>query len=379
VATPGPSKALTINRSSPAGSPVRIPISLSDWLQESPTKDLLPDFVLAFAFFASLVYATLAKRVGHQRSAIAMSAAVGLALSVGLVWWEKSTGFSIRDLGPIAIGFAIILLAFVMYQSIRQVGGTWSGAAITLGASATIAKLLGIPIPVNADAMQTLASATIIVGVLGFMLHYRRHLSLPNLRSRVPEIKPDLSRLYRERHLSNELERRLNDIRQQSNALAKRPDKAADVVRQIREILPAEGYLTERMVQLRAKAHGVRNGHIARLEETRYVFARLPTSAKKKAAAELAAGYDQIIGMDTRLERLDKAVAENERRIRELTRDAQERAARYDHRGLVDCLKNAEKLQKHNSRLFRIMKRTEGKLTALLKQIAARAEQVDQP
>ncbi len=37
----------------------------------------------------------------------------------------------------------------------------------------------------------------------------------------------------------------------------------------------------------------------------------------KKAAAELAAGYNQLIGIDTRLERLDKTVAENERRIRD--------------------------------------------------------------
>jgi len=54
-------------------------------------------------------------------------------------------------------------------------------------------------------------------------------------------------------------------------------------------MLPAQGYLTERMAQLRAKAHQVRNGHIARLAETRQVFEKLPTAAKKKASAELAA------------------------------------------------------------------------------------------
>ena len=73
----------------------------------------LPDFVLAFAFFTSVAYAVLGKRFELQRPAVAMSATIGFALSVGLVWWEQSTGFSIRNLGPIAVGFAVILLAFV--------------------------------------------------------------------------------------------------------------------------------------------------------------------------------------------------------------------------------------------------------------------------
>jgi len=141
-------------------------------------------------------------------------------------------------------------------------------------------------------------------------------------------------------------------------------------------MLPAQGYLTERMAKLRAKAHQIRNGHIARLEETRHVYAKLPRSVKKQAAAELAAAYNQMIGMDTRLERLDKAVAENEKRIREATQRAQDRARQYDHRGLVECLRDAERLQHHNSRLFRTIEGTEAKLTALARQVAARAKRV---
>ena len=132
------------------------------------------------------------------------------------------------------------------------------------------------------------------------------------------------------------------------------------------------------MAKLRAKAHQIRNGHIARLEETRHIYAKLPRSLKKQAAAELAAAYNQMIGMDARLERLDKAVAENEKRIREATQKAQDRAIQYDHRGLVECLKGAERLQKHNSRLFKTIESTEAKLTAIAKQIAARAKQVEQ-
>jgi hypothetical protein len=316
-----------------------------------------------------------------------MSVAIGFALAVGLVWWERSHGFSIRDLGPIAVGFAIIILAFVMYQSIRQVGGTWAGAGIAMGVSILVAEVLGMHIPIPAELISTLVTVALIVGVFAFLRHYHHHPFLrhdhgrpflPRVQVKLPEGKPDMSRLFRDRHLSHAIEKRLNGIKKESKTLRDRPERAGDVMRQMRQMLPAEGYLTERMTQLRTKAHQIRNGHIARLEETRHVFAKLPTPAKKKAAAELAAGYDQIIGIDTRLERLDKAVAENERRIRELTQKAQGHATQYDYRGLVDCLQHAQKLQKHNTRLFKIIARTEAKLTSLARQIAARAQQVEQ-
>jgi cyanate permease len=51
-------------------------------------ETLLPDLLLAFTFFTALTYAVLGRRFGQQRPAIAMSAAVGLALASGLVWWE---------------------------------------------------------------------------------------------------------------------------------------------------------------------------------------------------------------------------------------------------------------------------------------------------
>ena len=115
---------------------------------------------------------------------------------------------------------------------------------------------------------------------------------------------------------------------------------------QIKRMLPAQGYLTQRMAQLRSKAHQIRNGHIARLEETRHAFVKLQASAKKKAAAELAARYNQMVGIDARLERLDKAVAENEKRIRELTSQAQEYTVRNDYPRLLDTLKAAESFGK---------------------------------
>ena len=341
-------------------------------------ETLLPDFILAFAFFTSVVYAVLCKRFEQQRPAITTSVAIGFALSVGLVWWERANDFSIRDLGPIAVGFAILVLAFVMYQSICRVGGSWAGAGITIGACILITSLLGINVLVDAEIIQTITIVALIVGILAFFSHTRGHaIKFPHISTGLPDVRHDMSDLYRNRHLSNQLTKRMRKLRKEANILNEHPEESADIMLQLKRMLPAEGYLTERMAELRAKAHRVRNGHIARLEETRHVFAKLPASEKKKASIELAARYNQIIGIDTRLERLDKAVAENERRIKELTRKAQEYTTNYEHQKLCDCLKAAQKLQHHNSKLFKIIDRTEGKLTTIAKNVARQVKQVN--
>jgi len=341
-----------------------------DWHLEELLESYLPDFVLAFAFFTSVVYTVLSKRFEKQRPAIAMSVAIGLALSFGLVWWEQANDFSIKNLGPIAVGFAILLLAFVMYQCVRHVGGSWAGAGITIGASIVIAQLLGMPVPVDAQIIQTVIVVALIFGLLALMLH--SHHTYPRMqftKPGLPDIKHTMADLYRERHLSKKLDRGLRKIHKDAKTLHEHPEEAGNVLYQIKRMLPAQGYLTQRMAQLRRKAHQIRNGHIARLQETRHAFAKLPASAKKKVAAELAASYNQMVGIDARLERLDKAVAENEKRIRELTSKAQEYTVRYDFPKLLDTLKAAEKLQYHNSRLFKTIERTEKKLSATAKKV----------
>lgn len=341
-------------------------------------QSVLADFLLAFTFFTSLCYAVLAKRFGLQRPAAAMLATLGLAFSVGLIWWERATGFSIRDLGPVAIGFAIIAMAFVVYHAIRQIGGCWSGAAITLGVSILIARLLELKIPIDQQVIQVVTMVALVVGILALVSYTRGHVVLVQpVRTQLPEVRHDMTDLYRGQNVSNQLAKRMKKLRKAAQTVHERPQEAVDILPQLRRMLPAEGYLTERMAQLRAKAHQVRNGHLARLEETRQVFSSLPASAKKEASADLAAGYKQIIGIDTRLERLNRAVAENERRIVELTRSAQQYAAQYDHRQLAGCLKAAEKLQHHNSRLIKIIERTEGKLSAVAKKVAQETRQVN--
>ena len=120
---------------------------------------LLPDFVLAFTLFTALCYAVLGRAFGRERPAAAMSVALGLALAIGMVWWEMRAELSVRDLGPIAVGLALVVLAGVVYAATQRVGGNWAGAGTALGVCLMIGVLLPRADPQSEDAADALAIA----------------------------------------------------------------------------------------------------------------------------------------------------------------------------------------------------------------------------
>jgi hypothetical protein len=333
-------------------------------------KSLLPDFVLGFAFFTALAYAVLGRRFNHQRPAVAMSAALGIALSVGMVWWEERAGLSIRNLGPLAVGFAIIILAAVMYQAIHQVGGTWSGVGIALGASLLISQILNLRWPVGQEIVQTITVVALVTGILAFLMHHRAHAmaTFPRLVE-APAIRRNTRDLQEGHIVSDLLGKRMQNVERQVDHLHQHPEDAGDAMLQIRRMLPAEGWLTQRLARLRENAYHARLGHVARIETIQHLIKNLPPEAKRKAGEELAATYKEL-GLDLRLDRLDKTVAANEQRIRSLTQEAQGYLAANNYRSLHGALEAAVKLQKHNSRLFRLIDRTEARLAAVAKRVA---------
>jgi len=164
--------------------------------------------------------------------------------------------------------------------------------------------------------------------------------------------------LRRGRKLSKQLDRRFDKLGRKSESSRMEPVDVQELVKQLQDMLPAQGWLTERLAQLREKAYRLREGHVARIEEIRELAGGMPTQAKRQLSQQLREQYREL-GLATRLERLDKSVAANEKRIRELTEEAEKAAEKYDFRRLHDALRDAEKLQKHNSSLFKIIERTE--------------------
>ena len=342
-----------------------------DWLDT-----FLPDFALAFAFFTALIYAVLGRRLGMQRPAVAVSAVLGAALSAGLVWWEQANDLSIRDLGPVAVGFAIIVLAGVIYQSIRHVGGNWAGAGIALGACILVGWALGIDWPVDRGIVQTVAGATLTVGILAFLLHRRGMFGHSHhMPAELSDVRHDMSDLHEDRRTSNRILGGLHRVKDAAGSLWQHPDRADDVMLQLRRILPAEGWLTQRMSRLRARAHFIRKGHIARVEELRSALDRLPARDKARVSRELTVRYKEL-KIDERIERLDHLVASNERSVRDLTRQAQAYVANHDYQKLTEVLEAAQKIQQRCTRLFKLIERTEAKLLAAVNRAARQKNEV---
>ena len=342
-------------------------------------ETLLPDFALAVSFFTALAYAVLGRRLGHQRPAAVVAVAIGLALSVGLVSWEYAHRWSVRDLGPVAVGFALIILAGVIYQAIRGVGGGWAGAGIAFGASLLAGWTLGVDWPVNTGVVQTLIIAALLVGVLSFLIHRHGHQWLPQHPSAErARVAHDMRDLYQDRRLGDWLRGGLSRLREESRWLGRRPDLAGDVMRQLRRLLPAEGHLTERLSQLRERAYVLRAGHVARIREIERDVAKMSPQEQRRISRGLRLRYKEL-RLDARLERLDQSVAETERRIRDLTRAAERCLAAHEYRQVPGLLDEAVKLQDHNARLFNVIERTEARLRAAAKRVAKETPTVEGP
>ena len=325
---------------------------VSDALAET----LLPDFVLALTFFTALAYAVLSKRFGRQRPAVAMSAALALALSTGLVWWERSHGKSIRDLGPFAIGLASLLLCVAVFHAIRQIGGIWAGVALGVGASLVVSWMLGLGAALAPQFVWASILMTLAAGLVALLIHlHRRSPTTPirpvlgrgfsPFRTEMANARDDLDDLRKDRRVGESVWQQLRKLRKDSELLAEHPGDARNIMEQLRRMLPPEGWLTERLARLRARAYRVREGHVARIEELRHAIGGLSGDSRKRAAQELTERYREL-KLDIRLERLDRAVAKNERQIRNLTREAEQAAGAYDYRRLTGLLESAERLQR---------------------------------
>ena len=338
---------------------------------------LLPDLILAFTFFTALTHLALGRQFGRNRAAAAMSVAVGMALSVGLVWWEDRRGYSIRDLGWPALVLAMIAVCVAVFQSARRLGGKGAGSGLALAVLILLLWVLGAG--AGSQALAMLFALGVVAALLSMLLHAHTHARAvagspippaPSSKSMAEtvEVQEDLRELHRDRGVAKGIWDRLRRLRRDTSTLRQHPEDASSALERLKRMLPAEGWLTERLARLRSRAHRVREGHVARIKELRELTRGLPAETKRRASQELTARYHEL-RLDTRLERLDKAVAENERRIRDLTVEAERATEAYDFRKLTELLAEAERLQGHNSTLLRKIECMEQKLVALAREV----------
>ncbi len=351
----------------------------------------LPDFILAFAFFTAVAFAVLSRRFQVHRATVAMSGAIGMALATGLVWWEQANDYSIRDLGPIAVGIALILLAMVLHQAVKQIGGTWAGAGIAIGASLLIGKVLASSFPVDWQLLQTIATVALVLGVLAFFAHRHGGLSLgrPSESSFARKsLKPQKiisggggsgrHEFAHDKGVSERLFRGMKHLRNEVKHDGSRPGNLQDITNQIRRMLPEEGWLTQRLAGLREKIEYIRRGELERVEDIAKALHQLTPEERARALDRMKKHYreSQLL---VKLDQLDKAVAANEARIVNLTRHAQAYADSHDHQSLLKSLTLAEKLQKQNSQLFKWMNQVEREIEAIARKAAGHRDAGGKP
>jgi hypothetical protein len=320
--------------------------------------------MIAFTLFTSLSFAVLAGRLGNRRSAAAASSALGLALATGLLWWESVNNFSLLALGPVAVGFAAVVIATVIFGVFRRIGGSVPAAFLSLGSCLLIAWSAGLDWLIDSDIVAFITLVMIITG-LYMIISYQKGLNFSQ-NSDFKKIRNDLEAENQSTRLGNKIQDEISSLYRDSSQLENDPQAAKQLQRRIEKILPQAEALTDKMAELRRKAFLVKNGDLNKLKQLRIFLNKTPPNQRSRVLARIKETYKQL-NFDQRIERLDYAVAETEKQIRETLNLSIQKINQSDIQGLNKLLKEAEKLQRHNAKLLSAIQRSENKLLYHLK------------
>ena len=90
------------------------------------------DFAVYLVLFVSLAQMTLGRRFGG-REGRAVAIAIGLALAVALAAMERTMGFSLRSLGPLAAAVLLVIVGALIFYLARQMNlGISTSASVAL-------------------------------------------------------------------------------------------------------------------------------------------------------------------------------------------------------------------------------------------------------
>jgi len=356
-----------------------------------PLGGYVVDLGIGLVFFTALSFAVLGRRFEHKRSAAAASAALGLALSIGLVAWEARTGYRLADLGPIAVGFGLVMIALVIYHAMRRVGGNWAGALTALGASLLIGQVLGLAGLSRwlGDVLAPLAALGLIAaGAAKLVMHsrgvvntsisptpslWRKSAKVPPPRSGsdpkvmeepIREITEQVHAIDDVSRMNERLKGHLSISQRESEQLPAQPQLAALLRRQLAVLLPESQAVTRRLSDLRAKAQMLRLGHLAKIRRLAPQVPRLPPDAARLASQQLKSAYEEA-KLDERIAGLDQAAVQAEQKITAVVAKVNQMldAGRYDH--AANELHHAEQLGRQIERLLKQIGSDEKKVLAL--------------
>lgn len=343
-----------------------------------PGNGYLIDFLIALVFFTAVVYAVLGRRLGHRRAAAAASAAMGFALSLALIAWEVQTGRRIADLGPIAVGLAVIVLALVVYHTMRQIGGRWAGVLTAVGAAALIGQVLSVPGLsglLNGVVLPLAGIGLMTAGLIRLM--HDRHARSPNqaaadaswrndqfARSRNPSIQQsieeqrELEDTKQQVHaiddihrITGRIEQALSHAARLGKELPAQPELARLIRQQLDTLLPASQEITRRLAQLRAHTELMRRGHLGKIRRLVPQVPKLDPPASRAASQQIRDLYKQC-NLDQRLDRLDQAAVMTQQRITQTVEQVRQLLDAGRYQDAASSLHRAEHLGRQARKLI---------------------------
>ena len=340
---------------------MRIIYSLTQTVFESR----LFEFLIIFTFFISLMFAIFKRRFGDHRLTGALSASISFALSIGLTQWMNRHGYSMTDLGPVAVIVVAAFAAAVIYSLIKTSG---HGVIAIL----TIIILIAATLPRTywffdyQTVFDLVLAGWLLILIWMLMKNSRPHRSVPSVRKRdypdMDDADDQIKQMYNDRRLSKQISGQLRKLRKPSQLLGDTNSQSTNLILQLQRILPQQGFLAGRMAGLRKKAHLMRNGHIAKIKDIKNLYRQLGPLQKQKVSRQMIEYYQNQTDLDRRLERLEGFIADIEKQSRQLIVRAEicvknKEFKQYDH-----IIKKAAKLQDRVTHIIKVIIRTEKKL-----------------
>ena len=172
----------------------------------------------------------------------------------------------------------------------------------------------------------------------------------------------EINRMYRFRNLSENISKKLRQLPKPSELLGDKK-QSTNLLIQLQRILPEQGFLINRMAELRAKVHMVKNGHIAKIKEIRKLYKLIPNHQKREVSKHMIEYYRNETDFEKRLERLESLVTAAEKQNSELMANAKACVERHKFKEFDHIVHKAQRLQDHITHIIKIIIRTEKKLS----------------
>ena len=309
------------------------------------------DFLIYLTIFTGLSQVILSKKF-QGRGGKALIIATGLVLSVGMITAEKTIGFNIKTFGPVAIWMFIILIAGVLFHSIKYIGAGNIGSG-SIAFVVTYFIMRGL-LPEFFALLQKneytnwlhslVFIAVMIAMVRGFVSVFSgrpRIISEPSIQIKSPKVI--WNRIFPSEEFSKEYEiikRRLESIAKKDKKSSKEiisdlekvksivqvygenPDYSGIIKSKIYEIIPKEHEIFEKIRYLREVNKALENFDIGVFKSLKVRYEKLSEEEKELAKKEIK---EEIVKVKV------------EKRIEDFASDALLFNENFKY-----CLKNAE-------------------------------------